>query len=399
MAVGDQGIFEASASALGYAYQFRFALCRALEALPQGLDWYVGIESADDVEYASDGESERIQLKHRADGTSLTNASADLWKTLRIWCTGLSDGSLEISTTDLFLVTTGSIADGSIASLLSGTGRDVDKAVAMLRQTAAESENQELKKAMSTWSSLSKNQQKTLVEHIVILGSASDIHAVSAEISRLCSMCVRRAYVGAFVETLEGWWFQQCLRALGGRRNSFISGEEVDAYVSELRERFLPENLPIAPDIEAAGNPDINAFTNRIFVEQLRLSQIGAMRIADAVRDYLRAFTQRSRWVRQGLLMPDELGVYEQRLVEEWRYVFNRLGDELTSEALEDQKVAVARQVYAWVEEASAPPVRAMCTERFLIRGSMHMLADSKHVGWHPDFEARLMSLLEPVTT
>ncbi|MFI5706337.1 ABC-three component system protein [Kribbella sp. NPDC051620] len=399
MAVGDKGKFEAGASALGFAYQFRVALNRALDALPHGLDWQIGVEAADDVEYVSDANSERLQLKHRADGTSLSDASVDLWKTLRIWCVGLSDGSLEISTTWLYLMTTATVSGDSAASRLGPENRDISGALAMLRKTAATSTNKELQKAIQAWNALTESEQGALLERVIILGTADRVEEVLDKIRRICSMCVRRVHLDAFVEMLEGWWFQQCLRALAGRRSPYISGEELDGYVSDLRERFLPDNLPIAADIETSGVPDVNAFAERIFVEQLRLTRIGAVRIGDAVRDYLRAFTQRSRWVRQGLLIPGELEEYERRLIEEWRYVFNRLADELSDDALEDQKVAVAKQVYAWVEEASAPPVRAMCTERFLIRGSLHMLADVIRVGWHPDFEARLVSLLEPVTS
>jgi hypothetical protein len=32
-----------------------------------------------------------------------------------------------------------------------------------------------------------------------------------------------------------------------------------------------------------------------------------------------------------------------------------------------------------------------------MTRGSLHLLADDRRVGWHPDFEARLQELLEPV--
>jgi hypothetical protein len=33
-------------------------------------------------------------------------------------------------------------------------------------------------------------------------------------------------------------------------------------------------------------------------------------------------------------------------------------------------------------------------TEPFVTRGSLHMLADEQHVGWHPEFRTRLAGLL-----
>ncbi|MEU8387691.1 hypothetical protein [Micromonospora sp. NPDC048843] len=87
--------FEATASALGYAYQFRYSPARALELFKEGPDWRIAIEPGDDAEKLAASNRELAQLKQRAPGTRLTDASVNLWKTLRI---GLRDYEQEHST-------------------------------------------------------------------------------------------------------------------------------------------------------------------------------------------------------------------------------------------------------------------------------------------------------------
>ncbi|MEV7038321.1 ABC-three component system protein, partial [Amycolatopsis sp. NPDC051061] len=98
------------------------------------------------------------------------------------------------------------------------------------------------------------------------------------------------------------------------------------------------------------------------------------------------------------LLRPGELGRYERRLVEEWSTRFDVLCDELGEQAAEEDKVREARAIYRWVEQEARFRIRPGCDEPFVTKGSYQILADDLRVGWHPDFQARLMALLEPVS-
>jgi hypothetical protein len=395
------GTFDASAAAAGYAMQMRYALYRALEQLRVGVDWQISIEAGDDIEIVSpDGYRSLLQIKHRAPKTNLTDASSDLWKTLRIWAEAVTESSVELSTADLYLVTTSAAMTGSIAEHLKADDscRDVAAALVALDEIAEAAGSATNAKAYAAWTRLTIDRRSALLERVTVVPQSPDIDRVSELLEAACRLTVRRAQVAPFISRLEGWWFQRCIEILRTERAMFISGEEIDAFISDLRETFLPENLPIDIDVPLL-EPHADAFADHLFVKQLGWVGVGTSRIASAVRDYLRAYTQRSRWTRDSLVRPDELDKYEQRLVEEWRYVFDRCAEELPADATEAAKTAVAREIYRWVEEATAPPIREQCTERFLVRGSMHMLADrvDSGVGWHPEFSARLIALLEPV--
>lgn len=311
------------------------------------------------------------------------------------------EGVVDVNATKFFLVTTSTASPGGAASLLGlGEDRNVQAACVNLDSVAATSKSRENLKAYEAWNELSQDAKRDLLEHVIVIPQAPDIEKVQHMLENLCLLSVRRPYVPAFVSRLEGWWFQRCIRILVANAPDYITGEEFDTMYCDLRDSFLPENLPVDSDVPFLA-PETDAFADYLFVKQVELVGVGASRIASAVRDYLRAYTQRSRWTRESLIGPGELQDYERRLIEEWQYVFDRLKDELPAEVTEKAKSEMARKVYQWVEEASAPPIRNQCTERFLVRGSMHMLADriDSGVGWHPDFAVRLIAVLEPVAS
>ncbi|SEE48085.1 hypothetical protein SAMN04488561_1460 [Jiangella alba] len=394
------GVFDASAAAAGYAMQIRYGLYEALKRLRVGLDWQISLEAGDDIEVQdAPGYANYFQIKHRAEGTNLTDASVDLWKSLRIWCQAVADSQIDLATASFILVTTSQAPSGSIASLLSSDleSRDVPEAARRLDAVIEASDSRTNAKAYAAWLGLDVDTRRALLGRLTIAASGPDIDDVHELLIAELTLSVRRAQVDAFVARLEGWWFQRCIGIFRGTQAAFISGEELDAYLGDLREGFLPENLPVDADIPSL-EPALDAFTDHRFVRQVDLVGVGKSRIASAVRDYLRAYTQRSRWTRESLIIPDEIDRYERQLIEEWRYVFDRCADSLPDGASEALKSEVAKQIYQWVEEATAPPIRDRCTERFLVRGSLHMLADrvESGVGWHPEFTARLIALLEP---
>ena len=359
------------------------------------MGWQISIETADDVEIAGPSESDLLQLKLRAPATTLTDAGTDLWKTIRVWSEGIAAERFEPTRTNFVLVTTASVTPGSAISMLLANDRDPVAAVARLKNVAQLSGNQAHKAAYDAFLTLSEGQRQALFDSVTVLPGASDIAALEEDLRDLCAAAVRRDQVDAFLDRLEGWWFRRCLKQLSGPGSLGILAEELDSTFTDLREQFRETNLPIDWDIDLLA-PQVSDFDGNTFVHQLRLASISDRRIGFAVRDYLRAFTQRSRWSREGLLLFGELDRYERRLIEEWERVFERVLDDLGTLAAEEEKVKAAREVYAWVESSADFHIRPDCNEPFVTRGSFHLLADDMQVGWHPDFLMRLVSVLEP---
>lgn len=390
--------FSAADSALGYLYQCRVALVSTLQRIRAGGDFTVALETLDDVVFEKEGEApELLQTKHhRTHCANLTDASPDLWKSFRIWCEGLAANTIPAGTS-FYLITTSQTSDGSAAHHLRVVGRDVATARERLHATAATSTNRDNKSAYEAFLALNEDQQRTLLEAVFVVDSSPTIAELDDRLKAEVRWAAEKQHLDAFVSRLEGWWFRRAIQQLQARDgSSFILSREIEAQMDDLREQFKRDALPIDEDILAA-TVDASGYQNRVFVQQLRLCNIGAQRVLAAVREYFRAFEQRSRWLREDLLLVGELDRYEQRLIEEWELIFERIKDDLGEETAEEAKVRAAKDVYRWVEE-SVFPIRASVTEPFVTRGSFHMLSDRLRVGWHPEFLDRLRHLLEPET-
>ncbi|MBD1919435.1 MULTISPECIES: ABC-three component system protein [Cyanophyceae] len=387
--------FSATDAALGYFYQARLALLSSLQRLSKDAVFAVYLETLDDVVFDNDGSPlELLQLKHHREHLgNLTNASPDLWKSLRIWMAGRANGDIPLDS-HLYLITTSSVSSGSTASYLMLNERNEAEAVKRLQETAATSTNQTNEPAYNLFRNLSPKEHAALASSIVIFPNTPDIADVHESLRVEARHAVRRNHLDSFLSRLEGWWYKRVVEQLISPNTSPILSAEIESKIDSLRDQFKEDSLPVDRDILDA-EVDAEIYESAVFVQQVKLTGIGTKRIFAAIRDYYRAFEQRSRWVREDLLLIGELDDYEQLLREEWELQFDRLSDELGEAAAEDAKREAARKIYAWVEDSSFP-IRPQVQHPSMTRGSFHILADSLRVGWHPEFMHRLQRVLEP---
>ena len=392
--------FSAADSALGYLYQVRCALLWGLRRLPHELVFEVSIETLDDVAFETDGApQELLQTKlHKNRGANLTDASPDLWKTLRLWIAALDAGQINAETV-LYLITTENAASGTIAGSLKFTDRDTDAALHKLEQTAQTSTNQTNSTAYQAYLRKTSQERKSLIDRVFIIDSAPDVADLDQLLKTEVFHASSREHQATFLEYLEGWWFRRVLEQLqnidSGDR---ISSEELEAQMADLRDQFRRNSLPIADDLLNYKLDDETAESHHDFpfVQQIRLATSHTKRIASAIQDYFRAFEQRSRWQRQDLLYVGDLKIYEKRLVEEWELLFAAIEDRLGEEPTVEEKKAAAQEVLFWAGTGSVKArIKPEVSEPFITRGSLHILADELRVGWHPEFRSRLQHLME----
>lgn len=387
--------FSAADAALGYLYQVRLALLSALERFSRDETFAAYLETLDDVVFETGGSPvELLQLKHhRGRVANLNDASPDLWKSLRVWMEGRTAGRIP-EDAQLYLVTTGSVGVNSAAALLGEHGRDEAAALQRLERTVATSVNETNQPAYNGFRALCGDGRSALLASVTVLPGSPDIAAAGDRLQQHARLMARREHVEPFLSRLEGWWYRRAVEQLQDDVKPPILSVELEAQIADLREQFRRDALPVDEDI-LAMEVTLESYGEHVFVRQAELAGIRGKRILAAVRDYYRAFTQRSRWLREELLMVGELDGYEQLLREEWEIEFDRALDELGPEAAEASKTAAARAIYAWVEK-SLYPIRPQVRHPSMTRGSFHMLADELRVGWHPEFMERLRHLLEP---
>ena len=394
MSTGERGQYSAASSSLGYFYQCRYALLEALRRLPKGDRISIGIETLDDVVFEPhDSAVQVLQTKHHINAhASLSDASPDLWKTLRIWIDGQSGGNIP-QNAQFFLITTAVCNDGTAASYLRPWGRDEVKALERLAATASTSKSETNSPAYRAFLSMKAEGRELLVNSIAVLDGSPSIDQLDNQLQQAVFYAVERRFLDSYLQRLEGWWFGRVVKHLLDDNAGPIIGEELEAEASRIREQFKEDNLPIDDDI-MRETVDAIGYLEKTFVEQLKLIDVKHNRVVHAIRNYYRAFEQRSRWMREDLLYVRELERYEERLIEEWDLMFEQMRDELGEAAAEKAKVRAAQNLYKWVETGTHAVIRPAVTEPAIARGTYQMLADDLRVGWHLEFRERLQALL-----
>lgn len=384
--------YSAAASAAGYLFQCRYALLVALSHVNKDSGLELSIEKFDDVAFAKDGDPrDLIQTKHHLNRAGdLTDASGDLWRTLRAWSDAVVSDPSILRRVRFVLVTTAMAPAGSIASLLRpGTDRQDNAAHDRLVAVANGSSSATNEPFYTAFLDLAEATRRALVRSIIVLDGAPNLTATGTQIADMVSMAAPGDKLPLFVERLEGWWWGRVCRALTRPEDAVIQIAEIEAKVDELREDFKRKALPV--DMADAYPPDADAaaYDARPFIRQLQLVGVGGRRLDFAKRDYYRAFEQRSRWTREKLLFDGEISTYDRRLHEEWELRYEAMAEQLAGAINESKLVEEGRELYGWAEQSARFPLRSV-VEMFLTVGSYHMLADRLKVGWHRDFDQRL---------
>ena len=227
------------------------------------------------------------------------------------------------------------------------------------------------------------------------LDNASNIVDVEKSRRKQVRYSCDRKYEDKVMERLEGWWYRKAIEGLCSDTPIFILQDQVRSYIVSTGQEYAADNLPI--DIFDLGDDQTNESSaiDKTFYQQLKLICLGNHHLKVAVNDYYRAFNQRASWVRNNLLYIDELDKYERRLIDEWEREFAMMADALEENPnlAEDEKVKAGKQLLTKMEEKDIR-IREKCQAPFVMRGSYHILADQRKVGWHIDFEERLKQLL-----
>lgn len=393
-----QNQFSAGASALGYFYQTRYALLLLLQAGP-GQE--LSIERLDDVAFEQGAEAtELLQFKHSIRRQAgLTDASPDLWKTLRVWSVAISEREVDLESVQLTLVSTATAPTGSAASLLRPESRDESAALNLLRAVAESGGNESNAPAYAAFSALSPDQQRLLLSRVAILDQAANVVGLREQIRHELTYSSRAEHLEALCDRLEGWWFRRVVTHLAADSSSAsrISQTEVRAQIDEIRDQLQPDNLPI--DFSEPLEVDESTLNpgERVFVEQLRLVMVDGPRIKKALSDYYRAFKQRSKWVDDELLLDTDLQAYEKTLVDEWERLFEIMREDLGAAAADADKQTRGRALFNAIDTETHIPIRPRFVEKYVMRGSYHILANALRVGWHPEFRDRLLQLFQEI--
>jgi hypothetical protein len=392
----DSSRFGAAGSALGYLAQVDYALLAALERMDDEDDFTLSIETLDDIVFhhaETDNATEKWQSKHTIESNrTLSDASTDLWKTLRNWIVEPGDGSAR-----LVLLSVAN-AGNAAAKLRVGEGRDVQAALHALERTARESESTANAEYYAAFLALDPSARKALLERIEVVDGAVTAATVQTSLERAVRKSVKPLRRAALVDRLRGWWHKRAiahLDAVAHQHGDRITSAELEEQLLEIADSLRDENLPIdVLDMSEPSDEEVSE-SHRIFVTQLRLVAMSSERLRKCIYDHNRAFAQRSIWQRDRLLEIGELGRYDQELKEAWERFFLPAGDDDPVD--ESEVLRLARERFVELDRSDLAPIRRDVRQGWVARGSLHLIADRLEIGWHPDWLDHLRHRLAEV--
>lgn len=393
--------FDASYSALGYLHQCQYALLLGLQRDDE-TELYVSVEKLDDIAFHENPSSpaiarELLQVKHHINRSGgLGNSSPDIWKSIRIWAEAASRSRINLDHCTLCLLTTSTPTSQNAVRHLSPSpsSRQPELARADLERAAVESTNAVIQAAYADYIALPESKRIKLFQAMYLLDSSLVATELQDAIGSALRHAVEPRHRVAFVERLQGWWFQRIVAHLSAATTELIPVISIQQQVHELRAQFQRESLPddlFREELPPEATPTTD---ERIFILQLLLIRLSEERRRIAQEDHYRAFTQRSRWVKDNLVGMDELTGFETRLIDSWRVRFAIMRDGCTDTKDDHHLAQLGLNLYQWVEtdapSQSALWVRPHFQSAYMTRGSFHILAEAMKLGWHPHYEVQL---------
>jgi hypothetical protein len=381
--------FSAKEPSLGYYYQLRIGLYLILKAKskPKSI---IKIENLDDVVVGDIDTLDLYQTKlHINSVANLTDASADFWKTIRIWSEHITNGHVDAKNTVFTLMTTAAVGTGSFIENFKPKEeiKDAGSIQKAMLKVAEESSSTTNAKAYESFKALTSDQQFDLINSIIVLDNTLSIDQALTSVQNELRYATHPKKLDSLIERLEGWWFQLCILLLQNKIDH-ISLEEIQIKIAGINDSLKDDNLPddFANPIEI-DEKSLENYQDKLFVAQLKLVAVRSNVLRSAVNDFHRAFKQRSKWLREELTSINDEELFEKRLEDHWQNIFSMIKDDC--EGMDEtslQKIGYEFYKKYYIERVPPIKIRERFTSEYLTRGSCHILSDKKRIGWHPNY-------------
>jgi C-terminal domain 7 of the ABC-three component (ABC-3C) systems len=293
---------NAGPSALGYQYQTWWALLELLRSGAQRPDAAISLELYDDVAWEEQSTpTELLQLKHHRLGRrALTDTSADVWATFKIWMdtTEPADAAGPV----LVLITTQTAGEGSAIGALRCECRDEAFALAGLEMAALEAASGRTREAREQFLALCEVDRRAFLSRIRVVDASERVEDVAALVREQLLWALPTGKEDVFLGPVWRWWDEQALAMLRGSQRGVDVGA-AKAAIAGIRDRFTQDDLPTLVRVRDVDGATVAAIYDcYLFVEQMRWVAYPPRNLRQAIVDYYRAYTHTIRWLDQDLI-------------------------------------------------------------------------------------------------
>ncbi|MGO4185492.1 ABC-three component system protein [Paenibacillus sp. TAF43_2] len=360
----------------------------------------VGIETEDDVVLKAKygmGNSVREQDKHSiSSNIPFGNHSKDLWNTLNIWLKAIMEHEVDVNLTEFHLVTNKNVDDGLVVRLSAAqTQEEAEECIVAIRDIAqgVPSSIVELANKVCLYSDYIL---AALIKKIVLCDGHSGSYGdqLEMEVKSLLLIPEEMPFEEIY-NSLLGWVHYCAMNCWRNDKPAWLSRDIFAVYYQRLLSRYKSQAfnettknlIPIEVD-------DHQNQYNKLFVSQLYLLALEKDDdlLIDAIDDYLRSITERTRLSIRGEITKDEIDKFDQNLLDRWKLIFAEYKRKYKREQVNCDDVNILGEdlgLKTLVQTLDhREPLAGQQTEQYyLTRGSYHRLANKLKIGWHPDYK------------
>lgn len=368
---------------LGYGLQpVRF--CYRLLTGEQGS--LVSIEHDDDVSVLNaDGSRILEQDKSATKGNPITDFGDDLWKTLAIWIetTSLPPGGAPGISYHLYVAAPK--PPGSLATSMHAVSNE-EQADAFLEKLHAALDEMDsppaCKPYLDVFLGASLEQQRYLLINMSLEYCDGDPVDTLRD---LVVLTVSPEAINQCCDHAIGSAKRQSDRLLRAKQVAQLSADEFRSAFRQFTSRVnMPALLPYSEPVPKQKAEAVLA-SRPVFIRQLEFVDISDAQKMRSVADYLRASTDKTNWAASGLLEPETLDGWREKLIH--RHTSEKEEVEIVHSGLPPEKRgALVYQRICKVEM----PLDFRAVESYFIHGCFHDLSNRREIGWHPDYVNKL---------
>ena len=373
--------------ALGFGLQETLITHRLLSA-PAGTS--LSLELLDDVATHQGGApQELIQSASTLGGNPAADRHPKLWKTLYNWIAAIHELNLDPSSINFVLYVSAPVGGALVDALAAAS----DSPTAVAAAATARDElwgpapnypkRANLPQTLATFvNTVLATDDSVLIPLIINFrleyGSGSPHEDLVASVKQ--QIVLDESDVNTVARQMLGWVKQKLEMSLEKNqpaivaRNEFVA--EMKAFIRRTALRQILQSFAPAPSNEAKATQRL-----RTYVRQLELIDVDDTRILGSITDFLKAASERVEWARRGLVHSSSFDELDATL----RSVWDNQGLVAEAQFPPDKPIPRGRSLYGNCMNYQAP-VQGMTAPDYFLRGCFHRLADTKEIGWHPDF-------------
>ncbi|MCG9767666.1 hypothetical protein L1D59_03505 [Pseudoalteromonas piscicida] len=370
---------------LGYTTQEYRLVQRLLNAKKGNV---LGFEILDDVQEQSDQrtvlEQDKISVTSR---NIISNQSKDLWKTLSNWCDLILSDKVEPTKTEFLLYTNKEHSSDAI-KLLVGAG-DLTQAKEAFKELEklVDSPSESIKKYVDNFCSFDERKY-ILIENFSYL-SGSGSASTDLMNTYLDANTSIEEHAESIIHEILGWTKDTLTLLAEQKLPTLIEAKSFGRRLGEIESKYRHQSLLDFICKRAADDLDVQSelIEQPIYLQQLQLVNLDDTEIEEAVIAKLESKDAVTKWALEGRVQEASYAKYSDALKRKWKLqkTITFIEHSNKSEALQGELLYNQCLLGSTGVQLENKPV-----DDFFSHGSFQSLANTKDVGWHPNYIEKL---------